>query len=354
MFMPLISILRSPEADGGGGAPAAPESAAPAQTNTTETSGEATSVQGAGASAGESSTPEPSTDPLDDAVSRARAAMSKADGTEQEPSAPTADTLTDEQVDAIVAEMDAEAKAAQAAASQEPKAEATAKAPDAPKPESKPDAKAAAKPEAKPDDKAADKDIKAIVAERFPGLVDFDETHDLVRSLVEMEAKLAEATKRDMTPQVAEIVQAQRRVDAIHQAINSIPDLDREMFGEYGRRMGPKQMEKRVALDTLAARIYKQLEAESNLSNLTGIEREEAVYTLSNKALDAAHRSMTKKRSRPSAETEAIGKLRQTASQRSPAALGSGRTQVSTQINDDDDGPTAIRKVLAAHGIGKN
>lgn len=350
MFMPLISILRSPEADGGGGAPAAPESAAPAQTNTTETSGEATSVQGAGASAGESSTPEPSTDPLDDAVSRARAAMSKADGTEQEPSAPTADTLTDEQVDAIVAEMDAEAKAAQAAASQEPKAEATAKAPDAPKPESKPDAKAAAKPEAKPDDK----DISAIIAERFPQLVDFEETHDLVRSLVEMEEKLAEATKRDMTPQVTEIVQAQRRVDSIHQAINSIPDLDREMFGEYGRRMGPKQMEKRVALDTLAARIYKQLEAESNLSNLTGIDRDEAVYTLSNKALEAAHRSMTKKRARPSAETEAIGKLRQTASQRSPAALGSGRTPVSTQINDDDDGPTAIRKVLAAHGIGKN
>ena len=342
MNHPLLSILRSPDPDGG----AAPAPDAPVTPKTTpEPSGAATNVQGAGASAGETSAPDPSIDPLEAAVNKARGMTDTAD----EPGVSGSDLLDDAEFDRIAASIGAEADDAPEA----PKAPAApAPVSETPKPEQKPEPKAEAKPP------ASDDDIAKVIAEQYPDLADFTEVHGVVKELLDIKRQYAELAEKVNgavgAPQAGVTAQqAQQHAASIHQAINAIPGLDTSKFGEYGRRMSPKQQQARIELDTLAANWYRQLSKESNLASLSGIELAEARYGLEIKALEAAHRQMTRNaaKAKPASDADTLSRLRHTSATRSPAAMSAGRQAQVPAITEDDDGPTAIGKVLAAHGI---
>lgn len=342
MFHTMPSILRAPDSDAGG----ASESTSPESsndTNPTEQSGDATNVQGAGASAGEPSAPEPSTESSekDSGTDAIASVIAKAKGAEPEAAAttdsPGTTPLSQERIDKILASIEAGITA--------PAAPAAAVAPVA---AAKPIPAASAQPKAE----SADEDFKKILAERFPDLEDFVETHPLVKHVLALENKIA-AIEAPTTEQNGP--SPRDRVEYAHRAINAIPNLDKGLFGEYGGRMSPKQVQKRVALDTLAAKFYQQIAAESNLASLNGTDRAEADYNITQQALDAAHRTMTKQTATKAGSDEAntLNKLRHVSATRSPAAISSGRTASTAQIKDSDDGPTAIAKVLAAAGIGR-
>lgn len=348
MFHTMPSILRAPDSDAGG----ASESSSPESSTDikpTEQSGDATNVQGAGASAGEPSAPEPSTESAETggAADAIAAVIAKAKGAEPEAAATTDSQgtapLSQERIDKILASIEAGI-----AAPATPTQTVAPTAPALPVAAAKPTPAATAQPKAE----SANEDFQKILAERFPDLEDFVETHPLVKHVLDLENKIA-----SLTSQTAEQdgPSPRDRIEYAHRAINAIPNLDKGVFGEYGGRMSPKQIEKRVALDTLAAKFYQQIAAESNLASKNGIDRAEAEYNITQQALDAAHRTMTNRTSSKagSVEADAINKLRHVSSTRSPAAISSGRTASTAQITDSDDGPTAIAKVLAAAGIGR-
>jgi len=349
MTLHTTRILRSPDPEDAGAAPSAAD--VDPQPGSTDNPGDAPAAQRGGASTDSTDTPEPS-NPVAEVLDKVM--TKKGD-----------DDLTDEEIDRIAASLD-DADAGEGAkvddeANPEPEAEAGDEELDEEPPAKpvadKPKAPPAKKPAAEPKKNAeSDDDLAHYIAEKFPKLADFEETHDLVKHVRDLERKLEAKDKSPdadtVVSRIEQMRQAERQAEMVHQAINEIPDLNTSKYGIHGRRMTRAQQEQRTQLDATAAKFYKQMAAESNIASLKGDERADEDYRLTTRALEAAHRFLERKTpARPKAEPARTAAARHASQTRSPAAMGAGRVTRDYSIKPTDSGSDAVAKVLLSHGI---
>lgn len=366
MLIRLLRLLAPDEPSSGGGDAQPAESA-----GDTNNAGNASGVPGAGASTGavsapapEASTADAADDGQDDDSKALEDAVAKARGEDVAGDDNASDeiTLTDDQIDAILS---AEATAAEANAAQNPDPDpAPAPAPKAEDKAKKPEPKAS---DAKASD-AADDDIASLPEELREVVSEFEETKPMAVALVKANKAIEALTAKveamekaaDINRQAAEF---EAKVKPVMDLMDEIPGLNAAKFGDSRKGpITPSQLEHRAALEKKAIIVARKLLAENPVDITQDRESQVAhVRRIEAAAVEAAHRFLERKPagSKPEATTTksaVIASLRHQSKTRSPAGLPSTRTTRTSQddkvpYDDDDDGPTAIAKVLRARGI---
>ena len=330
MMLNRPPILRSPDEPDPSGGDAAP--------STAET---ANAVPGAGAPTGGVGGQAPAIDPMDEVLEKLPGEKADPEPEDKQDDG-TDDLFSDDELAALIASQ-----------------------PD------QPAAQAPAAPAAKVEPTPAPKDEPKPAAIDFTELVsDFPETKPLVdafeaqaKKIEELEARLAGGKKPEQAKQPEDAAGPSGpdspQAKAIMSMMDAIPGLNTLKYGDSRTgKVNAQQFQQRVAMEAVAAKVMRGILSDNPIdASLTGPELDAELRRIEAASLALAHRhierSAPKPESKLTTKSSVLDALRHKSKTRSPSGLSSSRVRVQsdTPFDENDDGPTAMVKVLRARGI---